>query len=459
MTSHKLSRQALYDLVWAKPMTKVAAELGLTGTGLKKVCDRNDVPTPDRGYWNKLAYGKQVRRYSLPASKFGVEASVRFEGGSDKLLSDPVRKARAETLVRANVANRATEESRLAEAPPAPVAEIAQPATPNATNSALHEIALRLAKALARAKPDEIGLVVTNGENLPGVRIAAASVDRATLLIDQFVRSAEGLGWTFAAASSGLKVVIDNEPLSFAINEKIIRVPHQPTAKELAEKARAEAKQRAWGPWPATDNVPSGAFTFEIRENAYGPLTRRFSDLKKSLLETRLDKVMSALAGHAALNLENRLKREEENRIRAEREAWRQREESFESREKRRQAFANVISETLAEKKKLSTISGYLDSIDHGGRQSLSDLKAWIGFRLTQIESLLSAQFLDISIRSAELAFAEKGDAADPQGSLYRYYGAPPELKFWLLDHEKELATSVSAYRWAIENKALPGKD
>jgi hypothetical protein len=36
MASHAFSLQALHDLVWAKPMIKVAAELGVTGTGLPR---------------------------------------------------------------------------------------------------------------------------------------------------------------------------------------------------------------------------------------------------------------------------------------------------------------------------------------------------------------------------------------------------------------------------------------
>jgi hypothetical protein len=48
-----LTRQALYDLVWSMPMTKLAESLGLSDVGLAKICDRHRVPTPQRGYWAK----------------------------------------------------------------------------------------------------------------------------------------------------------------------------------------------------------------------------------------------------------------------------------------------------------------------------------------------------------------------------------------------------------------------
>jgi hypothetical protein len=56
-----VSREELYEQVWSKPMTKVAADYGVTGTALKKTCDRHYIPTPERGYWAKLEYGNPAR--------------------------------------------------------------------------------------------------------------------------------------------------------------------------------------------------------------------------------------------------------------------------------------------------------------------------------------------------------------------------------------------------------------
>ena len=46
---HELTRRMLYDLVWSKPMTKVAADLGVSDVALKKTCDKHRVPSPPRG--------------------------------------------------------------------------------------------------------------------------------------------------------------------------------------------------------------------------------------------------------------------------------------------------------------------------------------------------------------------------------------------------------------------------
>jgi hypothetical protein len=57
-----LTRRQIYDLVWSKPLSKLANEFGLSDQGLAKACRRYDIPVPPLGYWQKLAHGKQVDR-------------------------------------------------------------------------------------------------------------------------------------------------------------------------------------------------------------------------------------------------------------------------------------------------------------------------------------------------------------------------------------------------------------
>ncbi len=62
MTPVILTRRALYDLVWSKPLRDVAADLGISDVGLAKVCARHRVPRPEQGYWNKIHAGKPAKR-------------------------------------------------------------------------------------------------------------------------------------------------------------------------------------------------------------------------------------------------------------------------------------------------------------------------------------------------------------------------------------------------------------
>jgi hypothetical protein len=60
------SRSELFELVWSKPMTHLAKELGLSDVGLRKICVKYGIPLPARGYWARLQVGKQDPRPELP---------------------------------------------------------------------------------------------------------------------------------------------------------------------------------------------------------------------------------------------------------------------------------------------------------------------------------------------------------------------------------------------------------
>jgi hypothetical protein len=59
------TRQELYDIVWTEPVSKVARGYGISDVAFRKTCDRVQVPVPERGYWAKLRFGKEVRRTPL----------------------------------------------------------------------------------------------------------------------------------------------------------------------------------------------------------------------------------------------------------------------------------------------------------------------------------------------------------------------------------------------------------
>lgn len=57
-----LTRREMYDLVWERPATKVAADLGISDVALHKICRKHRVPTPGRGYWRRAETGKWAKR-------------------------------------------------------------------------------------------------------------------------------------------------------------------------------------------------------------------------------------------------------------------------------------------------------------------------------------------------------------------------------------------------------------
>lgn len=70
-------RQKLFAMVWARPASEVARELGISGVALGKRCRRLQVPKPPRGYWARVASGKTPRRPPLPAYRAETEERLR----------------------------------------------------------------------------------------------------------------------------------------------------------------------------------------------------------------------------------------------------------------------------------------------------------------------------------------------------------------------------------------------
>lgn len=60
-------RDKLYEEVWSEPVTAVAERYGVSDVAIHHACKRLEVPVPPRGYWAKLAAGKNPRRKRLPA--------------------------------------------------------------------------------------------------------------------------------------------------------------------------------------------------------------------------------------------------------------------------------------------------------------------------------------------------------------------------------------------------------
>jgi len=75
-----ITRDALYDLVWSQPMTKVAQQFDVSGSYLARICTLLNVPRPERGYWAKLAVGKAPSKVPLPPAQPGDPLHWSSEG-------------------------------------------------------------------------------------------------------------------------------------------------------------------------------------------------------------------------------------------------------------------------------------------------------------------------------------------------------------------------------------------
>jgi len=68
-----VTREKLFEEVWAEPMTIVATRYGVSSSFLARVCERLNVPRPARGYWARLEVGKASPRPALSEARPGDE--------------------------------------------------------------------------------------------------------------------------------------------------------------------------------------------------------------------------------------------------------------------------------------------------------------------------------------------------------------------------------------------------
>jgi AcrR family transcriptional regulator len=96
----KITRTALYNRVWSKPLSTVADELGITANGLAKICDRVLVPYPTRGHWAHAE--PSVSRPLLPPAPAAVDETIvlsKERSPSRRVRTRLNPEARAEQLV------------------------------------------------------------------------------------------------------------------------------------------------------------------------------------------------------------------------------------------------------------------------------------------------------------------------------------------------------------------------
>lgn len=268
-----VSSEELYKQVWQRPLMKVAADYSITGTALKKICDRHEIPTPERGYWAKLAYGKPVSHPSLPIASEDRLNQVQIVGANYPALPQKVTEAKAR--VRDKLA-----ESRDREAP----YSVGSYDTADDAVRGIPSLAATL-RAIQKDRPDHEGFVAAKGRGVVPLRVAPASVDRSILLLAQFFSLADSQGFKPKATAEALVLVVDGETIGFSLEAPADRTPHQPTTAELKEQARYAGWGMSREPWSKYDYFPSERLSIVIQANAYSGLRKTFSDRQTKPLE------------------------------------------------------------------------------------------------------------------------------------------------------------------------------
>ncbi|WP_374650575.1 hypothetical protein [Dongia sp.] len=362
---HTLTRRALFDLVWDRPLTKIAAEFGISSVALHKICDKHRVPMPGRGYWAKLAAGQDVAR-----AIFREVADVHLN--EVRIFGSPIAQ-----LPPTVAAARATARARLREHPLAKAPAVDQPTpsfdaqvndAPGAAQPlhALHPVVDRLRRKLAGRRADATGLISFTKPRLPAVNISPEAVERAVSLLDLLLARSIAAGYKVIDSKEGFMLSVDGERISLRISERLDRVPHVLTTKEEADLRRWEADKLVrqkrgtyYSDWdkpriPETDQVANGLLVFGIDQgDHWDGLQRNFGDTKRRRLEDSMDSVLAGMAACATARKEKRV-RDEAQKRQWEEDAWKRKDQERRvTLHNKRCEFLDLQIEQLARVKRL----------------------------------------------------------------------------------------------------------
>jgi len=302
----QLNRLSLYEMVWNKPVTKVAADLGISDVALHKVCRKHDIPVPPRGHWAKLAAGKRVEQTPLPRKSDNGDGRIEIMGRSTRNFPESVLQAQkhAKSQESAEGCSHSPESC--------------------AVTSPFIE---RLRKKLMSARPNKDGYNRISAKHQFNVTVTPDTSERATVTLERIIGVALSRGYKLTPSDCGLALMIHGELITLTITEMTKRVPHSRTT---AESARMERWERSYnqkirrGVWASTwdkpaipefDEIPSGLLLIEIDQSRnWDGLRRKFRDGKRQRVENLAETIVTAGVTCAAAAIERRKEAERRER-------------------------------------------------------------------------------------------------------------------------------------------------
>lgn len=248
-----VEREKLYEQVWSVPGSQLAVQYGISDVGLAKICRRYKIPRPPRGYWAKLRAGKPVKRTPLPNVKDERYARVRMQGwpAPEKAVQE--------------LAAEATSEPRRKDPKPT-------------ENLASHPLMQAARDQLRAAEPDHDGLLRTDPQTAPDLRVSPPCVERALAVLGQLIQRWEarggqvGVGLLGPAGKPASGLAVGEDHVCFVL------------AEELDETR------------PVTDPAyRTGGLCMSLVGDDHRRFRRRWADTKTQKLERLLTTLLSTV--------------------------------------------------------------------------------------------------------------------------------------------------------------------
>ncbi|MGV8080010.1 MAG: hypothetical protein AB2L22_08135 [Syntrophales bacterium] len=196
----QLSRRELYEQVWAEPVTQLAQRYGFSDVWLAKICRKNNIPRPPRGYWARKRAGEEVSKIPLPKAK---------EGSLIEIYARPPVAAN-ERVVRKNATFK-----KLA-IPEIVVSDNVQDIHPSIEISA---------NILASCMVANTGILIPPiGSGCLDIRVSRDTLSRALRIMDALMKAFAAMGFEVTVAQDSTQVRVFDVSLSIALGEELQKV-------------------------------------------------------------------------------------------------------------------------------------------------------------------------------------------------------------------------------------------
>jgi hypothetical protein len=289
MAKEYVTREELYEQVWTTPLLRLAVQYGVSNVALAKTCRRLNVPTPNRGYWARVAAGEKLKRPPLPKAA-GHQATER-------LVRDP---AASLTEVKAESLD----------------------VTVGQSLATAHDVVRKVAGLLQRASVDADGQLRVSGVLV----VTVEAHRRALLILDALCKGLQARGHAVSIVRDeegvqALQAAIGIDTVSFSMSERHDPVEHVLSRDEQERMTRGDTRNI-----PKYDYHPSGRLCVSVHEHR---LTQQsWADTKKRALDRVLGRVVMSIEAVAASRRaereaveQKRLAEEERKRVEAEERA------------------------------------------------------------------------------------------------------------------------------------------
>jgi hypothetical protein len=323
-----LTRQQLYEKVWATPATILAREFGISDVALGKACRRHKIPKPPRGYWA----AKRIGTVRTPPPLPNID-DPKLETATFEIVGRP-----AEIPESAEIRAKAAAEKS------------AKVVTVPIRIGRLHPLVARTKAAMVEAHPNYKNMVWPHGKACLGISVGKSSGPRAIRIMNALVYALEARGFPVSTGQDDRKTVtvvtIQGEQVKFRLEE----------SQKMAKRATKPGDTLNEG----YDYVPSGKLVLTITSLTWTGARQHWHDTEKTPIENRLN---SFIAGLIAATEIIKIKRVEQERRQREWAAEHLRRAEAERLRVEAEKRINELDRVVANWQKSQIIRSFCDSV------------------------------------------------------------------------------------------------